>query len=154
MTGTNNQLFTQVGVEDAEGRRQHETGWRCPSCDMTRGEDGIDPCLTPLRGVKFACCGHGGFGNCPGYVFFENGQVIRFSHCEVDGVAHVVLNERPRTSGTFPFFDLSRRFGVPYAQVLEMSARAHQPQTMIGSAVRVVVDREARRREREAEKSL
>lgn len=98
------QLETQVGTTDENGNRQHEPGWRCPSCDMTRGEDGIDPCLKihvmrpgeGLSGVKFACCGHGKFGDCPGYIFFESGQVVRFSHCEVDGVRHAVLDKKPR----------------------------------------------------------
>ena len=38
--------------------------------------DYVDPCLGILPGVKYACCGHGGES---GYVFFENGLVVRFS---------------------------------------------------------------------------
>lgn len=34
-----------------------------------------DPCLGILPGVKHSCCGHGDTG---GYIFFENGVVIRF----------------------------------------------------------------------------
>lgn len=62
--------------------QQHEVGWVCPSCGLTRGEDRCDPCMGHLPGVKYACCGHGGLGDVAtdetGYIFFENGKVVRF----------------------------------------------------------------------------
>jgi len=47
---------------------------RCCHCDCPRREDGKDPCLGELPGVKNACCGHGEPGK--GYVSFENGVKI------------------------------------------------------------------------------
>ena len=49
-----------------------ENGWSCPSCKAVRTDE-VDPCLTLLPGVKFACCGHGGKGANYGYIYFENG---------------------------------------------------------------------------------
>ena len=63
---------------------QCRAGWRCPECQMIRVADdsgmgmGVDPCLGKLPGVKAACCGHGGKGNSGGYLYFENGTVVRF----------------------------------------------------------------------------
>lgn len=60
---------------------QHEAGWECPKCHLRRGVDGHDPCLGELPGVKYACCGHGAMvGDIMprGYIYFENGKVIRF----------------------------------------------------------------------------
>lgn len=61
-----------------EAIEQSQEGWVCPECGMTRGADGHDPCLGELPGVKFACCGHGKKGYCEGYIYFENGKIIRF----------------------------------------------------------------------------
>lgn len=36
--------------------------------------DYVDPCLGFLPGVRYACCDHGGED---GYIFFDNGVVIR-----------------------------------------------------------------------------
>jgi hypothetical protein len=61
--------------------RQHEEGWECPECHLKRGPDLHDPCIGYLPGVRYACCGHGGrslSGSYDGYIFFENGTVIRF----------------------------------------------------------------------------
>jgi hypothetical protein len=33
--------------------------------------------------VKFACCGHGGHGQVPGYIYFENGVRIGFELVDV-----------------------------------------------------------------------
>jgi hypothetical protein len=52
-------------------------GWHCRWCKLTRKADLHDPCLGELPGVKYACCGHGGKY---GYIYFTNGQVIRFDH--------------------------------------------------------------------------
>lgn len=59
-------------------KAQNEVGWECPACHKRREKDGHDPCLGKLPGVKFACCGHGGQGDCEGYIFFTNGKIIRF----------------------------------------------------------------------------
>lgn len=48
---------------------------KCVKCKLPRTEKGHDPCLANLPGVKFACCGHGVEN---GYIYFENGIVIRF----------------------------------------------------------------------------
>jgi len=40
----------------------------CPKCDMTPTDEGCDPCMGLLPGVKFACCGHGVE---EGYVYFD-----------------------------------------------------------------------------------
>lgn len=42
----------------------------CPECGKTETEDGHDPCIANLPGVKFACCGHGKEGP---YVTYEDG---------------------------------------------------------------------------------
>lgn len=47
----------------------------CERCELTLGENGHDPCLETLPGVKFACCGHGGFG----YIKFKNGTTLFFT---------------------------------------------------------------------------
>jgi len=65
-------------------KHQHEVGWECPHCHKRRGQDGHDPCLGELPGVLFACCGHGGilpgYRDVPaGYIYFENGVIVRFS---------------------------------------------------------------------------
>lgn len=59
---------------------RHEVGWECPACHLKRGPDKHDPCLGELPGVKYACCGHGGYLPPPhdGYIYFTNGKVIRF----------------------------------------------------------------------------
>lgn len=71
-----------------ENNEQSRAGWQCPSCGLKREQDfGPDPCLGELPGVRFACCGHGGFGDCPGYIMFNNGKTVRFgSYGRVDGV--------------------------------------------------------------------
>lgn len=53
----------------------------CVKCGLSPSEDGHDPCIANLPGVKYACCGHGVE---PGYVSFEDGRVIRgeFDHIE------------------------------------------------------------------------
>ncbi len=55
------------------------------NCDLCRkpyvpGYDN-DPCIEALPGIKYACCGHGS-GN--GYLFFENGIVVRFKAGEIE----------------------------------------------------------------------
>ena len=44
--------------------------------DAERGTvaDYVDPCLGYLPGVRYACCGH---GEEHGYIFFDNGVVVR-----------------------------------------------------------------------------
>jgi len=49
----------------------------CPKCNKIPDENGHDPCIKDLPGVRFACCGHG-VGE--GYIFFEDGRVIRFDN--------------------------------------------------------------------------
>ena len=53
----------------------HEAGvMQCPVCKLfPDDDDGHDPCIRNLPGVKNACCGHGG----EGYAEFENGVVLR-----------------------------------------------------------------------------
>ncbi len=64
---------------------QLQAGWKCPLCGLCRKRDnGPDPCLGELPGVDYACCGHGGMGNSPGYISFSNGTTVRFSMCTVD----------------------------------------------------------------------
>ena len=65
-------------------------GETCNACGLktkkehaTKDEDGkrtgyADPCIGILPGVKYACCGHGNQPYSAGYIFFENGVVIRF----------------------------------------------------------------------------
>ena len=53
----------------------------CIKCDMPPTEDGHDPCIANLPGVKFACCGHGVE---EGYVMFNDGRVIRFENMYKD----------------------------------------------------------------------
>lgn len=51
----------------------------CRHCDKVCEEDGIDPCLGRLPGVKAACCGHagkGGKGAHTPYIIFDNNIVI------------------------------------------------------------------------------
>jgi hypothetical protein len=58
-------------VIDEWRRRQ----WPCPKCGAeSPDENGHDPCISNLPGVKFACCGH---GRGPGYVSFTDGRIIR-----------------------------------------------------------------------------
>lgn len=67
-----------------QDRKQRKPGWQCPECKLVRGQDLIDPCLGRLPGVIFACCGHGGKGDTPGYIYFENGTTIRFNRLTVE----------------------------------------------------------------------
>jgi len=46
----------------------------CAHCGQ-KPVDMMDACIAHLPGVKFACCGHGGKSR--GYIYFENGVVIR-----------------------------------------------------------------------------
>lgn len=48
----------------------------CPKCNKPETEDGHDPCIANLPGVKFACCGH---GIQDGYITFDNDVTIRGS---------------------------------------------------------------------------
>lgn len=62
------------------GQTCNHCGLTCTKDLVTRDEKGIktgfaDPCIGILPGVKYGCCGH---GNRQGYLFFENGHVIRF----------------------------------------------------------------------------
>ncbi len=45
----------------------------CPKCNEYPLQNGIDPCLGELSGVRGACCGHGVH---KGYIWFENGKRI------------------------------------------------------------------------------
>jgi len=47
----------------------------CAKCGQVPTLEGYDACLGHLRGVLFACCGHGRKGE--RYVMFENRSVIR-----------------------------------------------------------------------------
>jgi len=47
----------------------------CPKCHELPTEEGHDPCIANLPGVKFACCGHGVE---KGYITFNDGRIIRF----------------------------------------------------------------------------
>lgn len=55
------------------GKSIYEEPRPCPKCGEFRTEDGHDPCIKNLPGVKFACCGH---GKKDGYIYFENGIVV------------------------------------------------------------------------------
>lgn len=67
-----------------EPKNQHDVGWVCPTCHLERGRDRHDPCLGELPGVKYACCGHGGKGNCQGYLYFDNGVRLAVMVHQVD----------------------------------------------------------------------
>ena len=54
---------------------------RCKACGLSRKKSGHDPCIENLPGVKFACCGH---GIEPGYIYFENGTIVRGDFNRVD----------------------------------------------------------------------
>lgn len=53
---------------------------RCTSAEADHHPNGeidyVDPCLGHLPGVRYACCGH---GVDHGYIFFENGVIVRGS---------------------------------------------------------------------------
>jgi hypothetical protein len=49
-------------------------GGTCPRCHNYRTDEGHDPCIANLPGVRFACCGHGG----PGEIAFQNGVTLYF----------------------------------------------------------------------------
>lgn len=51
-------------------------GLKCTKDLKTAPGQYADPCMGILPGVKYSCCGH---GEDDGYIFFENGIVIRFS---------------------------------------------------------------------------
>ena len=52
---------------------------KCVKCHKYATEDGHDPCIANLPGVKHACCGHG-VGD--GYVMFEDNRLIRGEFCK------------------------------------------------------------------------
>lgn len=75
----------------AEMARQRSSGWQCPHCGQKRRRGGDpDPCFGYLPGVLFACCGHGGLADPDvsqaGYIYFENGVIVRFEKCTVERV--------------------------------------------------------------------
>lgn len=47
---------------------------KCPKCNELPSENGNDPCISNLPGVKFACCGHGNVFYT--YVSFDDGSTI------------------------------------------------------------------------------
>ena len=61
------------------GQSCDHCGLKCTKELATTSETGIrgyaDPCMGILPGVKYGCCGH---GKTEGYLFFENGQTVRF----------------------------------------------------------------------------
>lgn len=65
---------------------------QCPHCDRFPTEEGHDPCIANLPGVKHACCGH---GTKEGYIAFEDGHVVRgdFSRIEVDRKIEQVFDD-------------------------------------------------------------
>lgn len=48
---------------------------KCNKCQMSITNEGHDPCIANLPGVKFACCGHGVRED--SYITFDNGITIR-----------------------------------------------------------------------------
>lgn len=64
---------------NAELMRKSLRGRVCPKCEKGPSDEGHDPCIVSLPGVKFACCGH---GVADGYVMFEDGRILRgrFDH--------------------------------------------------------------------------
>lgn len=67
----------------------------CKVCGKEREKGKPDPCLGRLPGVMFACCGHGKRG----YIYFENGTVIRFRNAQVDTVKAETKEEWERLFG-------------------------------------------------------
>ena len=55
---------------------------KCVICGDIETEKGHDPCISNLKDVKYACCGHGiideEFGTKQSYIKFNNGEVMRF----------------------------------------------------------------------------
>lgn len=49
----------------------------CCHCGLYRGNNGHDPCISNLPGVKSACCGHGGGKRA--YILFENGTQVEMN---------------------------------------------------------------------------
>lgn len=47
---------------------------KCVKCHKYATEDGHDPCIANLPGVKHACCGH---GVADGYAMFDDGRLIQ-----------------------------------------------------------------------------
>jgi hypothetical protein len=76
-------------------KHQWEAGWICPVCHQARTAEGYDPCIPNLPGVKYACCGHGGKGQCGGYLYFENGVCI-------DIIVTSILYDDDRSNITMP----------------------------------------------------
>lgn len=54
----------------------------CPKCGKKPTPEGHDACLGTLKGVKFACCGHG--VPCYRYVVLESGEVIYGDNIDLD----------------------------------------------------------------------
>ena len=52
---------------------------KCPKCNMSPTEEGHDPCIANLPGVKFACCGHGVER---AYIMLNTGECYRFDTVE------------------------------------------------------------------------
>ncbi len=58
---------TDEQVDNAKPRR-------CIKCNKYQTEEGHDPCMANIPGVKYACCGH---GIRQAYITFEDGRTIR-----------------------------------------------------------------------------
>jgi hypothetical protein len=71
-------------TDEAQVPYKGQKDWKCPWCGLERGADGHDPCLGELPGVKYACCGHAGYGACEPYILFENGLRISFVPVAID----------------------------------------------------------------------
>jgi len=61
-------IFT---VRDKLGKYKSLKNLKCPKCNKEATEDGHDPCLGALPGVRAACCGHG-IDEIYGYIWFKN----------------------------------------------------------------------------------
>jgi hypothetical protein len=79
---TKNQVDQCINLRLARPTRKRP----CAACGMERPANGHDPCIANLPGVKFACCGH---GVRDGYVYFENGIIIR-------GIFRIEIGENGR----------------------------------------------------------
>jgi hypothetical protein len=93
ITWKNGEWFYIDGKECRRNTEENYSKLICPKCKLNPTSDNHDPCIKNLKGVDYACCGHGiNDGTEHAYIKFNDGKVVRFKTTE-DIFDFVKVNE-------------------------------------------------------------